>query len=224
MSAGKLGYQSFSPALDIVGAGQDGVIRLIKIWDDPTVGGNITADNTVSCASVSADSVYVGDLSAQNFLCTQTFNAPGDITVGNNIFCAGIHADHVVCNMDSSFPSIYVDRVGGGLVDVQRVRCDSADTGNLSATTGSEAIGDQQCDIEISTVCSADYYGADKISSYIYAGGFETGLNGIRVNGTCTLETPSQEHRMQVQMLGIKHSLQVPWTLWVQAQLQDPEM
>ena len=35
--------------------------------------------------------------------------------------------------MDSSFPSIYVDRVGGGLVDVQRVRCDSADVGALTA-------------------------------------------------------------------------------------------
>ena len=47
--AEKIGYQSFSPALDIVGAGEDGDIRLVKIWDDLTVGGNITADNDVSC-------------------------------------------------------------------------------------------------------------------------------------------------------------------------------
>ena len=132
-NAGKIGYQTFSQALDIVGAGEDGDIRLVKIWDDLTVPGNITAGNNVSCALVSADNVDVGDLATQNFLCTQNFTAQGDITVGNNIFCAGIHADHVVCNMDSSFPSIYVDRVGGGLVDVQRVRCDSADAGDLTA-------------------------------------------------------------------------------------------
>jgi hypothetical protein len=53
-SAGKIGYGTFSTALDIVGAGAPSVKRTVRIWDDLvvndalTVGGNVWASNAVS--------------------------------------------------------------------------------------------------------------------------------------------------------------------------------
>ncbi len=45
-SAGKIGYQTFTAgALDIVGAGTTGIPRIVKLWDNVTVGGILTVGN-----------------------------------------------------------------------------------------------------------------------------------------------------------------------------------
>ena len=46
-AAGKIGYQTFSNSLDIVGAGTDNTSRSVKIWDNLSVPGTLTA-NTLS--------------------------------------------------------------------------------------------------------------------------------------------------------------------------------
>ena len=77
-NAGKVVYQMFSNALDVIGAGTTAGSRLVKIWDSLVVPQNITATNICTSAGscVSVENIVNG--TAGNYFCSDSFDVNGD--------------------------------------------------------------------------------------------------------------------------------------------------
>jgi F0F1-type ATP synthase membrane subunit b/b' len=75
VDAGKMGYQVFSDALDIVGAGTGNSDRKVKIWDNLDVGGKLTAGGK-EIKPISDDPAF------NTITANSTANINGDVVLG----------------------------------------------------------------------------------------------------------------------------------------------